>query len=88
MMKFNTIAIVCGLFVTGVANAECPSSLPKQEMMKCQEIEKSGANYQQWKMKHKGMAEDSTKSPMTGQDVQSVKPAAGGEKSGSKADKK
>ena len=84
MKKLNMIAILCGLFVTGLANAECPSSLDKTEMMKCQEVEKSGSNYQEWK---KEMANKSTTSPITGKDVKDIKPAAGKAMSDSKTDK-
>jgi len=87
MMKLNIVIMLCGLFVTGLANAECPSSLSKAELAQCKDIESSGINYQQWKKDHKEMAEDSTKSPITGEDVRKVAPAAGSEKSGSKMEK-
>ena len=80
MMKLSTIAILCGLLVTGMVHAECPSSLSKSEMMQCKDIEKSGVNYQQWKKDHKEMADESMKSPITGEDVTTVAPAAGGKK--------
>ncbi len=80
MMKTKILIMLCGLCVTGFANAECPSSLGKAEMSKCQEIEKSGANYQEWQMQQKEMADDSTISPITGKDVKTVAPAAGQEK--------
>lgn len=77
MMKTKIIALLCGLFVTGLANAECPSSLSKSEMMQCKDIESSGVNYQQWKKDHKNMADESGKSPITGEDVRKIAPAAG-----------
>ncbi len=83
-MKSNIIAIVCGLFVTGMAYADCPSSLSKQEMATCQDVEKSGMNYQEWKKKQDQMTGDSTKSPITGEDVTKMAPAAGQEKAKSK----
>jgi len=87
MMKQKMIVMLCALFVTGVANAECPASLSKAEMAQCKDIESSGVSYQQWKKDHKEMAEGSTKSPITGEDVRKVAPAAGAEKSGSKMEK-
>ncbi|HEY9050668.1 MAG TPA: hypothetical protein VIQ03_03930 [Gammaproteobacteria bacterium] len=85
MMKTNLFVILCGLFVTtGIANAECPSSMNKDELTKCQGIEKSGVNYQEWQMKQKEMAGDSTISPITGKDVRDAAPAAGKEKTDSK----
>lgn len=87
MMKTKLLVMLCGLCVTGIANAECPGSLSKQELSKCQEIEKSGANYQEWKMKQKEMAGESTVSPITGKDVSTVAPAAGKEKADPKAAK-
>lgn len=86
-MKTNILVMLCGLCVTGIANAECPSSLNKEELSKCQGIEKSGVNYQDWQKKQKEMASDSAISPMTGQDVRTVAPAAGKETAGSKAAK-
>lgn len=80
MMKTKLLVMLCGLCVTGLANAECPSSMNKDELMKCQNIEKSGANYQEWQMKQKEMAGDSTISPITGKDVRETAPAAGTEK--------
>lgn len=76
-MKSNIIAIMCGLFVTGMAYADCPSSLNKQEMAKCQQVEKTGMNYQEWKKEQENMAKSDTKSPITGEDVTKIAPAAG-----------
>jgi len=74
-MKSNIIALVCGLFVTGLVNAateDCPASLSKEELIKCQkEAEKH----------HKHMTDssqsDSAVSPITGKNVKSMSPAAG-----------
>lgn len=76
-MKFNTLIILSGLFATGLANAECPSSLSKQDIAKCQSLEKSGANYQKWLDQKAVMSGKSTISPITGKDVTSITPAAG-----------
>ena len=76
-MKLNTLLIICGLTVTGLANAECPSSLNKDDMAKCQEIEKTGITYQAWQKTQTEMAGKSTISPITGKDVKTVAPAAG-----------
>lgn len=76
-MKSNMIILLCGLFVTGLANAECPSSLNKEELIKCQSNEKTKQE----------MANDSTTSPITGKDIKTVAPAAGMTTSESKSDK-
>jgi len=77
MMKLNIIAILCSFLVTGLAQAECTSNMDKKEMLKCQEFEKAGANYQEWKRERKHMANQSTTSPITGKDIRSMAPAAG-----------
>jgi len=77
MMKLNTLIILSGLFISGFAHAECPSSLNKQDTAKCQSLEKSGANYQKWIEKKSAMSGKSTVSPITGKDVTSIAPAAG-----------
>lgn len=88
MMKTKLIVVLSGLLVTGLANAECPSSMSKAEMMKCRDIEKSGVNYQQWKKDHQAMSDETSKSPITGEDVRKISPAAGKGKSPSAADTK
>lgn len=75
-MKLNMTILLCGLFATGLANAECPASMDKNEFIKCQGIEKTGANYQEW-LKESAMTDDATTSPITGQDIKSIAPAAG-----------
>ena len=77
MMKTKIIVMLCGLFVTGLANAECPASLDKNELIKCQEIEKTGANYQKWQETQKEVADKAKMSPITGEDVTKIAPAAG-----------
>lgn len=76
-MNSKIILIACGLFVTGLANAECPASLDKNELAKCQTIEKTGANYQEWQQNQKEMAKKEKTSPITGEDVTTIAPAAG-----------
>lgn len=77
MMKTKIIVMLCGLFVTGIANAECPASLDKNELIKCQDIEKTGANYQQWQKTQMEGADQAKISPITGEDVTKIAPAAG-----------
>lgn len=86
MMKLKLTAILCGLFITGMAQADCTSNMDKAEMLKCQEIEKAGANYQEW-MENQEMAEQSTTSPITGKDVKTMAPAADKPMTDSKAAK-
>lgn len=69
MKKFQITAILCGLFLTGLANAECASTLNKEELIKCQKEEAKGAK--------ENMAKSSTVSPITGKDVTKTAPAAG-----------
>ena len=76
-MKLKTLIILSGLFITGLANAECPSSLSKKDITKCQSLEKAGANYQKWIKQKAVMSGKSTVSPITGDDVTSIAPAAG-----------
>lgn len=76
-MKFKITVMMCSMFVAGVANAECPASLQQQDMVKCQAIEKSGIDYQQWKQAQNSMSSDAAVSPITGEDVRGVTPAAG-----------
>ena len=78
-MKTKMIIMLCGLVTTGLANAECPTNLAKEELIKCQSIEKSGITYQEWQDAQKEAAELSTVSPITGKDVSTVAPAAGKE---------
>ena len=86
MMKANLLVLFCGICAAGLANAECPANLDNYEMVKCQDIEKSGVSYQQWLEDQKKMAEDSTVSPITGKDIRTVAPAAGKEEAEAPAD--
>lgn len=87
MMKLRLLFIASALLIAGVANAECPSNLEKMEMKKCQEMEKSGVNWQEH-MKQMEMQADSKKSPITGKDVTEMEPAAGDKTARDSADKK
>ena len=69
MKKYKITAILCGLFLTGLANAECDSTLNKEELIKCQNQEVMDAK--------ENTAKASTISPITGKDVTKVAPAAG-----------
>jgi len=71
MKKSNIAAILCGLFLTGLANAECVSTLNKEELIKCQKQEAMDAKA--------NTAKASTISPITGKDVTKTAPAAGTE---------
>jgi len=69
MKKSKIAAILCGLFLTGLANAECVSTLNKEELIKCQKQEAMDAK--------ENTAKASTISPITGKDVTKTAPAAG-----------
>ncbi len=86
-MKLRLLTLASALFITGVANAECPSNLDKMEMKKCQEMEKSGVSWQEH-MKQMDMHAESNKSPITGKDVTEMAPAAGDKTSKEPADTK
>jgi len=77
MMKSKIIVMLCGLFLSGLANAECPASLAKDELVKCQSIEKTGITYQEWQAIQKDVVDKSMVSPVTGEDIRSTAPAAG-----------
>ena len=76
-MKLKLTVITFALLASGLANAECPASMDKEEFIKCQGIEKTGANYQEWIKKQKAMVSTPTTSPITGEDVTTVAPSAG-----------
>ena len=76
-MKKSVILMTLGLSVSGAAFAECPSNLDTDQLVECITIEGSGANYQSWKKKHDKLADTSTTSPITGENIVSVAPAAG-----------
>jgi hypothetical protein len=75
-MKAKILVLLCGMFVAGLASAECPTSLSEAEYADCMDIESSGINYQEWKQNQNDMANDSTISPTTGEDVRDIAPAA------------
>lgn len=81
MMKLRLLTLATALLITGAANAECPSNLQKMEMKKCQEMEKTGVSWQEHTKQMEMQASESNKSPITGEDVTKIAPAAGGEKS-------
>ena len=68
-MKSKIIFVLCGLFLTGLAQAECSSTLNKEALIKCQAQEASDTK--------NDMAKKATISPITGKDVTTVAPAAG-----------
>jgi len=68
-MKSKITFILCGLFLTGLAHAECASTLDKEALIKCQANEATATKNE--------MAKKSTVSPITGKDVTTVAPAAG-----------
>jgi len=68
-MKSKIIFVLCGLFLTGLAHAECASTLNKEDLAKCQAKEAADTK--------NNMAKKATISPITGKDVTTVAPAAG-----------
>ena len=80
IMKSKMIVLLCSLLSTGFVYAECPANMSETELIKCNQIEKSGMNYQDWKKSQGNLSNDSTISPITGKDVRSITPAAGMEK--------
>jgi hypothetical protein len=81
-MKMKILAVLCGCILTNIALAECPKSMDTEKMMECIMIEGSGANYQEWQKEFNASlsatAPGSEVSPVTGTDIRSIKPAAGG----------
>ncbi len=75
-MKAKILVLLCGVFVAGLASAECPTNLSEAEYADCMDIESSGINYQEYIQNQNDMAEDSTISPTTGEDVRDIAPAA------------
>jgi len=81
-MELKLLIGVCALSISGVVYAECPNSLSTEKLMECVTIEGAGENYQDWLAEYN--AQDSTDliatniSPITGKDIRSVQPAAGG----------
>ena len=76
-MKTGVVLMTLGLTLSGTVFAECPSNLDADQLVECITVEGSGANYQSWKKKHDKLADSSTTSPITGENVATVAPAAG-----------
>lgn len=74
-MKAKIIVGLGVLLVSGVTYAACPDSLNTEDMMNCLNIEKAGGNYQDEMAK---AGSDDMVSPVTGTDVRTIAPAAGG----------
>ena len=75
-MKNSVLAITFGLTLSGAAFAECPSNLNADQLVECITVEGSGANYQNWQKKFDKLA-DTSASPITGEKLVDIKPAAG-----------
>ena len=76
-MKTGVVLMTLGLTFSAAVFAECPSHLDTDQLVECITVEGSGANYQGWKKKHDKLADSATTSPITGEDVATVAPAAG-----------
>ena len=75
-MKKSVVLISLGLSLPCAVLADCPSNMNADQLVECITVEGSGANYQDWQKKHESLAGAST-SPITGEDVATVTPAAG-----------
>ena len=73
----SVVMLVSMLSLSGVALAECPSNLEASQLIECITIEGSGSNYQDWQKQYEALADSSVTSPVTGESVVEVKPAAG-----------
>ena len=76
-MKTCVVAIALALSLPGTALAECPSNLDTDQLVECITVEGSGTNYQSWKKKHDKLADESVASPITGDKLTDILPAAG-----------
>ena len=76
-MKKSVVLMALGLSLPGTVFADCSSNLNADQLVECITVEGSGANYQSWKKKHDKLADSSTTSPITGENVATVAPAAG-----------
>ena len=74
-MKAKILVGLSVFLISGVTYAACPDSLNAEDMMNCLSIEKAGGNYQDEMMKAES---DEMVSPVTGTDVRTIQPAAGG----------
>ena len=83
-MKIKVIASLCGVFFPAIVFADCPDNLGAEKMAECVTIEGSGANYQDWQKNEYAFNLDtedkSMISPITGTDIRTIQPAAGGER--------
>lgn len=79
MKKIVIGLAACGF--SGLALANCPDSLNAEKMVECITIEGAGANYQDWSKAFYNVEilanSESIKSPITGTDIRTIKPAAG-----------
>lgn len=87
MIKVKVLTSLCVFFMSSMAFADCPNSLNAEKMAECITVEGSGANYQDWKKNEyeHNLASDSeiastTVSPITGTDIRTLQPAAGGKR--------
>lgn len=80
-MKHCYLSVLCSFAITGTAIADCPSSLNAEKLIECITIEGAGENYQSWSKNFYGtetvVDSESVVSPVTGEDVRTIKPAAG-----------
>jgi hypothetical protein len=47
-MKIKILTGMCAFILSGIAFADCPSSLNAEKTMECITVEGSGENYQDW----------------------------------------
>ncbi|MDH5472892.1 MAG: hypothetical protein OEY61_08540 [Gammaproteobacteria bacterium] len=76
-MKKSMVMCVVMLALPIVVFAECPSHMDVDQLVECITIEGSDANYQNWKKEHDSLVDSSAVSPITGEDIVTVAPAAG-----------
>ncbi len=80
-MEMKLLIGVCAISISGVVYAECPNSLSTEKLVECVTIEGAGENYQDWLAEFNKVDSNdliaSNVSPITGEDIRSVKPAAG-----------
>ena len=80
-MYIKYLLVLCGLALSNLAFADCPSNLKAEKIAECITIEGAGENYQDWSKKfYASNSLPKTKpeiSPITGKDIRTMKPAAG-----------
>lgn len=74
-MKAKIIVGLGVFLISGVTYAACPDNLSTENMMDCLSIERAGGNYLDEMTKAES---DEMVSPITGTDVRTIEPAAGG----------